>query len=131
MNNLNEREGGLTQKQIFFAGLAHKIDLYQYLKVDYSGGKKKISYKSEYLYNFIDARNICYDKWIVDGREALHEANKYRRKWDLKNAAMYILCAWEMDSEISSYVDKNTDMIEWQINRSHIKKELLDTINLN
>lgn len=121
----------LTQKQILFWSLAHNLNIYQYIEIETNESwEKKPSPKDRSVLNdFINARQECYDKRLVDWWEALHEANKYRKKWELRKAAMFVLCAWEMDWELTQYTTKNIDMINMEVEKYNTKKELFDSFD--
>lgn len=128
---LDNKRYKTNPKQVLFAGLAHKLNIYQYIKIHSKDSKKSLSIRSEFLNDFINVRQECYDNVIVDWWEALHEATKYRRKWNFKKAAMYTLCAWEIDRELSTYTDDNIDMIAGLIERCNFKKDIFNNMNRN
>lgn len=113
----------LSQKQVLFASLAHAVNIYQYLEIERcNSDRKSLSCRSEVMGEFTEVVQEYYDNWMVEWLEALYEAIRYRRKWDIRKAAMYVLCAWEMDWELKKYVEENINMIESEIKKYNFKK---------
>lgn len=125
----------MSAKVSLYAGLAHNLNIYQYLDIKKNKNGSIILWcKTSVLEDFGNARQECYDKDIIESREALHEAIKYKRKWDIKKAAMYVLCAREMDGELKAYTDNIKELIYKNIRKtkSNIRKqELFDSICYN